>query len=52
MSTHIKDALIWVLVIAAMWLVTIMAIDAWTFETYGNCDYCMVLQGYFEARGD
>ena len=52
MSTYIKDALIWILVMAAMWLITIMALDAWTYETYGDCEHCMVLDGYFQMRGE
>lgn len=35
-----------------MLMVGTMAIDAWTYEQYGDCEYCVILDGYFAWRGN
>lgn len=46
----IKD--IWVCFVAFvfMFIVATAALDAWTYEAYGDCEHCVLLDGYFELR--
>lgn len=52
MKAFMEDAVLAVAVFAMVAIGSVMALDAWTYETYGDCDQCMVLGGYFEMRGE
>lgn len=52
MKAFIADLFLSMAALMFMALVSVMAIDAWTYETYGDCEHCMVLGGYFEMRGE